>query len=61
MKVSELREKTSEDLNTLKQKSSREILDARFKNTMGQLDNNSIIRKLRRDIARINTIIREKQ
>ncbi|MBN2297847.1 MAG: 50S ribosomal protein L29 [Deltaproteobacteria bacterium] len=61
MKVSELRDKTREDLNTLKKKCSRDIMDARFKNTMGQLENKSIIRKLRRDIARINTIIQEKQ
>ncbi|HHO74978.1 MAG TPA: 50S ribosomal protein L29 [Deltaproteobacteria bacterium] len=61
MKVSELRGKTMAELSTIKNKCSRDILDARFKNTMGQLDNKSIIRKLRRDIARINTIIQEKQ
>ncbi|HOO45320.1 MAG TPA: 50S ribosomal protein L29 [Deltaproteobacteria bacterium] len=61
MKASELREKTREDLMTLKKKCSRDILDARFKNSTGQLENKSSIRKLRRDIARINTIIQEKQ
>ena len=61
MKANELREKTRDDLTVLKKKYSREIMDARFKNSMGQLDNKSLIRKLRRDIARINTIIQEKQ
>ena len=61
MKANELREKTRDDLTVLKKKYSREIMDARFKNSMGQLDNKSLIRKLRRDIARINTIIHEKQ
>jgi large subunit ribosomal protein L29 len=61
MKANELREKNMGDLTQLKKKYSRDILDARFKNSMGQLDNKSLIRKLRRDIARINTIIQEKQ
>lgn len=61
MKSKELREKTGEDLTALKNKYSRDIMDARFKNSMGQLKDKSIISKLRRDIARINTIIQEKQ
>ena len=61
MKASELREKTMDDLAQLKARSARDLMDARFKESMGQLENKSTIRKLRRDIARINTIIREKQ
>jgi ribosomal protein L29 len=36
-------------------------MDARFKKAMSQLKDKSLMRKLRRDIARINTIIRENQ
>ncbi len=61
MKAKELREKTMDDLTQLKKKFSRDIMDARFKNSMGQLENKSSIRKLRRDIARITTIVQEKQ
>ena len=61
MKASELREKTMDDLTQLKTKLSRDIMDARFKNSMGQLESKSSIKKLRREIARINTIVQEKQ
>ncbi len=61
MKLSDLREKSVEELNGLKAKYAREIMDARFKNSMGQLGDTSIFRKLRKDIARVNTILGEKQ
>ena len=60
MKASELREKTVQDLGELKNKLSRDLMNNRFRNMTGQLENESMISKLRRDIARINTIIREK-
>lgn len=60
MKASELREKTVHDLSELKNKLSRDLMNNRFRNMTGQLDDKSIIMKLRRDIARVNTIIREK-
>lgn len=60
MKASELREKTVHDLSELKNKLSRDLMNNRFRNMTGQLDDKSIIMKLRRDIARVKTIIREK-
>jgi large subunit ribosomal protein L29 len=60
MKASELREKTVHDLGELKTKLSRDLMNNRFRNITGQLENKSMITKLRRDIARVNTIIREK-
>ncbi len=60
MKANELREKTVQDLGELKNKLSRDLMNNRFRNMTGQLENKSMISKLRRDIARINTIIREK-
>lgn len=61
MKASELREKSVHDLGELKTKLSRDLMNSRFRNITGQLDNKSMIRKLRRDIARVNTIIQEKE
>lgn len=61
MKPSELREKTVDDLVELRKKMSRQLMDSRFKNITGQLSDNSSLKKIRRDIARINTIIGEKQ
>jgi len=60
MKAKELREKSVGDLNEMKKKIALDLMNARFKNSTGQLDNKSLIGKLRRDAARINTILREK-
>jgi len=59
MKASEIREMNSDEkqrkLNDLKQ----ELLNLRFQNTSGQLDNNRKLVAVKRDIARIKTIINE--
>ena len=61
MKVKEIRNKTSEERSQLKVSLTKDLMDARFKKAMGQLKDKSLIRKIRRDIARIDTIIRENQ
>ncbi|HQP31261.1 MAG TPA: 50S ribosomal protein L29 [Deltaproteobacteria bacterium] len=61
MKPSKMREKSVQELKDLMEKNKRELMDARFKNAMGQLSDKSILSKLRADVARINTILREKQ
>jgi large subunit ribosomal protein L29 len=38
-----------------------EALNLRFRNATGQLDNSAAIRATRRQIARINTLIRERE
>jgi large subunit ribosomal protein L29 len=38
-----------------------EALNLRFRNATGQLDNTAEIRKVRRQIARINTLIRQRE
>lgn len=60
MKVKELRVKSVGDLGELKKKLDRDLLNAKFKNAMGQFENQSLIKKMRRDVARIKTILREK-
>lgn len=61
MKASKFREKSVQELAQMKDKTKRELMDARFKNAMGQQGDKSLLVKLRRDVARINTILREKQ
>lgn len=61
MKASELREKTVEDLNQLRDKLAREVMDMRFKQAVGQLSDTTAAGKMRREIAQVNTILREKQ
>ena len=46
-----------EELRATKQES----LNLRFRNATGQLDNNAEIRTVRRQIARINTYIRQRE
>mgnify|MGYP001340712240 CR=1 FL=1 len=60
MKAKELRVKNANELGEMKKKLARDLMNARFKNSMGQFENPSLIKKLRRDVARINTILREK-
>jgi large subunit ribosomal protein L29 len=38
-----------------------EALNLRFRNATGQLDNTAEIKKVRRQIARINTLIRQRE
>ena len=61
MKASELREKSLEELSTLGQERRKELFDLRFKHYTGQLVNTAELRNARRDIARIETIIRERE
>lgn len=61
MKSSELREKTLDELKALGAERRREMFDLRFKHYTGQLVNTAALRSTRRDIARIETIIRERE
>ena len=60
MLAKEIREKTNEELlqeiDTLKD----ELFNLRFQNATNQLDNTSRIKEVRRNIARIQTVITEK-
>ena len=60
MKAKELRSKSVTELGDMRKKFALDLMNARFKNSLGQLENKSMIQKLRRDVARINTILREK-
>ena len=60
MKVTEVREMTDEQLlSTLKEFKS-ELFALRFRHEIGQLDNPMQINLLKKDIARVKTIIRER-
>ncbi len=61
MKVNELRKLTSEDLNKKIAESKRELLDLRFKQSNGSLEKPSKIHELRKDVARMKTILRERE
>ena len=61
MKASEVRERTNEELENLERDLRRQLWKARFDNFTNQLDDTSSVKKLRRDIARVNTILTERR
>jgi large subunit ribosomal protein L29 len=60
MKGSDLRERSTEDLNTLKASMLKDLFSYRMKNYTDQLEDTSLLSKTRRDIARVETILRER-
>jgi large subunit ribosomal protein L29 len=59
MKASDLREKTLQDLVELRKSLGGDMFQNRLKNFTNRLDDTSSIRKARRDLARVMTVIRQ--
>ena len=59
--VNELKAKTFEQLNDELVGAKNELFNLRFQNATNQLDNTSRIKDVRRNIARIQTVITEKK
>jgi large subunit ribosomal protein L29 len=60
MKAKDLKERDTADLVQLRDVTRREMFQQKMKNHTGQLEDTSLMRKARRDIARIETILRER-
>lgn len=61
MKPSELREITVDDLVQKEQDLRKELFNLRFQQATGEIENPMRIRHIKKDIARILTIITEKK
>jgi len=61
VKASELRELTDAELQKKLADSKEELFKLRFQLATGQLDNPMKIREVRRRIARVKTVIRERE
>jgi len=61
MKASELRELSIPELKEKLRELREELFNLRFQKTVHQLENPMRIRQVKRDIARILTVIREKE
>lgn len=61
MKNKELREMTDAELNKKLDDSKDELFKLRFQMATGQLDNPMKLKEVRRRIARVKTIIRERE
>ncbi len=61
MKAEELREMTLEELEQKEREFKRKLFNLRFQKATGELNNPAELKKTRRDIARVLTIVREKR
>ncbi len=61
MKTKELHELTVEELNTKLAELSKDLFDLRFRHAIGQLENPASLKNVKKDIAKIKTILRERE
>lgn len=60
MTANEIRELSVDQLDTQVKELKQELFNLKFQKTLGQLQNTTKIRQVKRDIARIKTIMVEK-
>ncbi|WP_333824113.1 50S ribosomal protein L29 [Pinisolibacter sp.] len=61
MKIADIRTKTADELTDELAKLKKEQFNLRFQKATGQLENTARVRQVRRDIARIETVITAKR
>jgi large subunit ribosomal protein L29 len=57
MKAGDVRAKTDDELKTELNQLGKEVFNLRFQRASGQLENTARVRQVRRDIARIKTVL----
>ncbi|MGB0498158.1 MAG: 50S ribosomal protein L29 [Rubricella sp.] len=60
MNATELRDKTADELREQLGQLKKEAFNLRFQQATGQLENTARMKSVRRDIARVNTVLGEK-
>ena len=61
MKAAELRDLGADELGTKERELTDELFRMRIQKSMGQLENPDKIRTMRRDLARVKTVLRQKR
>ena len=61
MKAKELHELTVDELNTKLKELKEELFNLRFRHAIGQLENPAALKNCKKDIAKIKTILRERE
>ena len=61
MKISEIRELSYEEINAKLKESKEELFNLRFQQATGNLEKPSRIRDLRHTVARLKTVLRERE
>ncbi len=59
--AAELRALSADDLDEKLKEAKEELFNLRFQNATGQLDNSARLKTVRREIARIYTVVRERE
>ena len=59
--MNKIREMSDAELNAELMKMKKDLFNLRFQHVTGQLENPVLLRETRRDIARVKTIIKEKE
>lgn len=59
MKANEIRELSADELNTKLSDLKKDLFNLRLQHATNQLDNTNKITEVKRDIARVNTVLRE--
>ncbi len=57
MKAKDLRERSAEDLKELEKSLRKDLFQHRFKNFTNRLDDTSLVRKTKKDLARVITLL----
>lgn len=60
MKALEIKELSVDELRQKEKELSAQLFNLRFQHATGQLENTMALRKTRRDIARVKTVLRQK-
>jgi len=61
MKIADVRAMSSDQLSDELLKLKKEQFNLRFQRAMGQLENTARVRQVKRDIARVKTVARQKR
>ena len=61
MKASEYRDLAIDELEEKSRDLRGELFNVKVKRSTGQLENTALLRQLRRDVARVETVLREKR
>jgi len=61
MKVMEVRDRSEDELRESLVDLKKEAFNLRFQQATGQLENTARVRQVRRDIARVETVLRERR
>ena len=61
MKVKEIRELSTEEINKKLVETKEELFNLRFQQATGSLEKPSRIRELRHEVARLKTVLRERE